>query len=88
MAVAKYKVNEDPEILAEANRLRNEFSCLSFQLYEWIRKAQKVLPRRNQRFERSCDALTNKLYLISELFLGLTVTGNLPEFHSAENSKW
>lgn len=88
MAAAKYKVNEDPETLERSQQLRNEFSRLSMDFHEWIRQAKKILPRRNQRFERSCDALTNKLYLISELFFGLTVTGKLPEFHSAEESKW
>lgn len=88
MAAAKYKVNEDPEICAEANKISNEFSYLSTQIFEWTRKAQMILPRRNQRFERSCDALLNKIFLVSELFYGLTVTGNLPEFHSAEDSKW
>jgi len=76
---AKYKVDESK--FPEYNQLRNEFSSLSFQIDEWIRKACRSLPRRNQRFERSTDALSMKLYLVSQLFFSLTVTGDLPEFH-------
>lgn len=88
MAAATYKINEDPKPWKQSEQLQNEFSRLSMDLQDWIRRANKFLPRRNQRFERSCNALSNKLNLVSELFFGLTVTGKLPKFHSAEESKW
>ena len=86
--MAHYKVNEDPEAWKQASNLRNEFGLLSEQVREWILKAQKSLPRRNQRFERSCNALENKLFLVSQIYFGLTLSGELPKFHSAEDSKW
>ena len=86
--MAQYKVNEDPEAFKQASDLRSELRILNSQIYDWINKAKKSLPRRNQRFERSCDALRNKLFLVSEIYFGLTLTGELPKFHSAEDPKW
>lgn len=85
MAAAMYKVDESQ--IKNATRLLAVLNAQLGDVYQTLDDISKILPRRSQRFERSCDALYNKGVLLQELIRGLTISGELPEFHAAEPSK-
>lgn len=72
-----YKVDESK--MLEAQCLIIELGNIESQLDDWIRRASKILPRRCQRFERASFSVSLKLFRLSQLYQGITISGVLPD---------